>query len=134
MNTNPENANNFVLMISYMGLVLGIFFIIHSPIIILNMNVNFKQLLFNSIVLIFGGFKNSLICIILIGGYIILGIYVPYSLFLMIYFIPIILCKFPYRNLLKFKALKLNTTVEELTKKENQDDYLNEYGYVNHSD
>ena len=44
--------------------------------------------------------------------------------------IPIfILLSYKY---LRFKALKLNTTVEELTKQENQDDYLDEYGYVNH--
>ena len=134
MNSNPDNMNGFILMVSYVGLVLGIIFIIHSPVIILNMNVNLRQLLFNSIVLIFGGFKNSLICLILIVGYVVLGIYFPYSLFLLIYIIPIVLSKFTYQNLLKFKALKLNMSVEELTKKENQDDYLDEYGYVNHND
>lgn len=134
INTNPESMNHIVLLLSYVGLILALLFIVHAPVIILNMNVNLKQLIFNSVVLIFGGIKNSLYTIALLLVFIISIAYVPYMLFMLIYFIPIILQRFPYNNLIKFKAIKLGKTVEELTKQEDQDDYLDEYGYVNHSE
>ena len=134
MNSNPDAMNNFVLLLSYVGLVISLIIIVHAPIVILNMNVNLIQLLYNSIVLIFGGIKNSIYTIALLIIFIVSIVYVPYLLFFLIYFIPVILQRFPYQNLLILKAIKLNTTVEELTKKENQDDYLDEYGYINRSE
>lgn len=134
MNTNLESMNEFILIVSYIGFFIGIYFMIFSPIIILNMNVNFRQLVFNSIFVVFGSIKNSLLSIICMVGYLLIGTKIPYIYIIGIYFIPYVISKLTYKNLLTFKALRLNTTVEELTKKENHDDYLDEYGYVNHDD
>ncbi|MBQ3253752.1 MAG: hypothetical protein IJA65_04265 [Acholeplasmatales bacterium] len=134
MNTNLEVMNEFILFISYVGLIIGIIFLINAPIIILNMNVNLRQLLFNSIALIFGGFVNSLLAIAAVGVYVVAGILFPYLLLIGIYIVPFFVSKYTNQNLLKLKARKLKTTVEELTKKENQDDYFDEKGYINHSE
>ena len=51
--THPEKNQMIVLILSYIALFIGIVFFIHAPIIILTMKVNFRQLMYNSIMLIF---------------------------------------------------------------------------------
>ena len=134
MNTNPEQMSTFMLFISYVGLIIGAYLLIHSPVVILDMKVNFRQLLFNSIFLIMGGFKNTLLCIVCVLAYVFIGIAMPYLMILGIYFIPFVISKFTSKNIIQLKAIRMNTTVAELTRLENQDDYLDENYFVNHED
>lgn len=131
MNTNLEQMNTVMLFISYTGLIIGIYLLIHSPVIILDMKVNFRQLLFNSVFLIMGGFKNTLLCIVGVLVYELIGITVPYLTIVLIYFIPFLISKLTSKNIIQLKAIRMNTTVAELTKMENQDDYLDENDFIN---
>ena len=131
MNTNLEQMNTVMLFISYIGLIIGIYLLIHSPVIILDMNVNFRQLLFNSVFLIMGGFKNTLLCIVGVLAYALIGITIPYLTIVLIYFIPFLISKLTSKNIIQIKAIRMNTTVAELTKMENQDDYLDENDFIN---
>lgn len=131
MNTNLEQMNTVMLFISYTGLIIGIYLLIHSPVIILDMKVNFRQLLFNSVFLIMGGFKNTLLCIVGVLAYALIGITIPYLTIVLIYFIPFLISKLTSKNIIQLKAIRMNTTVAELTKMENQDDYLDENDFIN---
>ena len=131
MNTNLEQMNTVMLFISYTGLIIGIYLLIHSPVIILDMKVNFSQLLFNSVFLIMGGFKNTLLCIVGVLAYALIGITIPYLTIVLIYFMPFLISKLTSKNIIQLKAIRMNTTVAELTKIENQDDYLDENYFIN---
>ncbi len=128
--TDPEGMNAVVLAISCVLLVVGIFYMATSPTIIVNMNVTFLQLLYNGIMLLFGGLGRSLLAVLIIAGIVLLILYFPYVLILVCYLAPWAGAKLMLENLLKLKAKALGTTVEELKKQQNRDDYLDEYGNV----
>ena len=130
MNTNPDAMKTVFLFVSYIALIIGIVILINSPIILLNMNVNFKQLIYNSVALILGGVKNFILSLFIVIGYLIISSMVPVIYVLGLYFIPLCIAPLTYQSFLKLKAKALNTTVQELTKQEKEDDYIDEYGNV----
>ncbi len=132
--THPENNQIVILILSYIALFFGIVFFIHAPIIILSMNVNFRQLIYNSIMLIFGGLIRSLTLIIVMIGVGFIAVYLPHLLFFIPYFILFMMAKTMFFNMYTLKARALKTTPQELMKKEKEDAYLNEYGQVDHSE
>ena len=117
--THPEKNQMIVLILSYIALFIGIVFFIHAPIIILTMKVNFRQLMYNSIVLLI--------------GVAFIAIYLPHLLFFLPYFIAFVIAKMIYPNFYVLKARALKTTPQELLNQEQQDAYLDEYGQVDHS-
>ncbi len=131
--THPEKNQMIVLILSYIALFIGIVFFIHAPIIILTMKVNFRQLMYNSIMLIFGGIFRSILTIVLMIGIAFIAIYFPHLLFFLPYFIAFVIAKMIYPNFYVLKARALKTTPQELLNQEQQDAYLDEYGQVDHS-
>lgn len=129
-NTNLENMNYFVLAVSYIALIVGVVFIVTAPTVIVNMKVNFWQLLHNGVMMLFGGLWRSLLAIACISGVVALIIYFPYVIPLTLYPVPMIVSRLMTENFYKLKAKALGTTVYELKKKQNEDDYLDEYGQI----
>ena len=129
-NTHPERLNAFVLAVSWIALVVGMFYMATAPTVIVKMNVKFRQLLFNGITLLFGGFWRSVLCVGCTAGVAALILYFPYALPLTFYAVPYLTAKLMGENMLRLKAKVLGTTVEELRAAEEKDDYLNEYGEV----
>ena len=124
---HSEGFNSVILVLSYVFLVLGIIFLAHAPMIIIGMNVNLRQLIFNSFLFFFGGVVNSLIAIVSIGALFVIASYIPYGILPLIYFVAVAVAHFTYKNFLVFKAKKLNISVYELTKRQNEDDFLEDY-------
>lgn len=133
-NTHPENLNTFVLAVSVIALVFGVFYLATAPMIIVNMDVTFFQLLRNGIMLLFGGLLHSIIAVACIAGVVALIIWYPYVVVLTLYAAPYLVCRLMYENFYKLKARALGTTVEKLREQENADDYLDEYGRVKHDE
>lgn len=131
--THPEQNQIVILILSYLALFIGIVFFIHAPIIILTMKVNFRQLLFNSLMLIFGGIIRSILTISLMIGIGFIAVYLPHLLFFLPYFIALVISKMIFPNFYVLKARALKTTPQELINQEKNDDYLDEYGQVDHS-
>lgn len=129
-NTHIENLNGFVLAVSYIALIVGIFYMTTAPTIIVNMNVKFRQLLYNGIMLLFGGLWRSIAAVALVAAVVLIIIYYPYILILTLYAFPYINSKLMGENFLKLKAKAQGTTVEELKRKRGEDDYLDEYGNI----
>lgn len=65
-------------IIGYTVLILATTTLINGPMLILHMNLNFRQLLFNSFMLIFGKWWLFLITIIIYAGVAVLCIFFPY--------------------------------------------------------
>lgn len=133
-NTHPENTNYFVLAVSCIALFVGIIYLVTSPTVIVNMNVTLRQLFYNGIMLIFGGLLHSVICVACVAGIVALVLYFPYAVPLTLYAVPLLVSFLMNENLLKLKAKALNTSVFELKKQKNADDYLNEDGTVNRTE
>lgn len=133
-NVHPENLNSFVLAVSVIALVFGIFYLATAPAIIVNMNVTFFQLLRNAIMLLFGGLLHSVIAVACIAGVVALVLWYPYAVLPTLYAVPYIVSRLMYENFYKLKARALGTTVEKLREQENADDYLDEYGRVKHDE
>ena len=74
----PEVGYIVVNIIGYTVLILATITLINGPMLILHMNLNFKQLLFNSYMLIFGKWWLFLITIIIYAGVVVLCIFFPY--------------------------------------------------------
>ena len=129
-NTHLENLNGFILAVSYITLIIGCFYMTTAPTVIVNMNVNFFQLLVNGIMLLFGGFLNSLVSIICVAGVVYLILNYPIIALATLYAFPFITDKLMLENLYRLKAKALKTTVYELKKQEKEDDYLDEYGNI----
>lgn len=129
-NTHPENLNAFVLAISVIALVFGIFYLATAPAVIVGMNVNFRQLLRNGIMLLFGGAVRSIAAVACIVGAVALILWFPYAVVLTFYAVPYINCRLMSENFYKLKAKALGTTVRELKAEEHADDYLDEYGRI----
>ena len=130
LNTHPENMNYFLLAISYIALFIGGIYLTTGPTIIVNMNINFFQLLRNGFMLLFGGLLRSLGSIALMVGLFALVLYYPYAVVATLYVVPLLTTKLMYENLLVLKARVLQTSVYELKKQQTSDDYLDETGAV----
>ena len=123
---HQEGFNIIILVLSYVFLGIGIIFLAHSPMIIIGMNVNLRQLIFNSFLFFFGGFLNSLIAIVALALIVVLAAYIPYLIIIYAYFAYKVVAYFTGKNFLVFKAKKLNITVNELTKMQDEDNYFEE--------
>lgn len=107
-NMNLDQMNNVIYVVSYVILILGIIILISAPTIIINMNVSFTQLIFNSFILLFGNLKNTLYSILLIIVLVLLVLYFPYIVIFTFYIIILFNSKFMKENLeiLRTKSLK----------------------------
>lgn len=130
-NTHPENTNYFILAVCCIALFVGIIYLVTAPTVIVNMQVNLRQLIYNGIMLIFGGFIRSLISIALIAGIAALILFFPYAVPFTLYAVPLAISKLMSENFIKLKAKALGTSVFELKKQQTEDDYLDENGAVN---
>lgn len=129
-NTHPENINYFVLAVSCVALFVGVVYFTTAPTVIVNMNVTLRQVLYNGIMLVFGGLLRSLIAIACVAGVVALIIFYPYFVPLTLYAVPLITSMLMKENFLKLKAKALNTSVFELKKKQTADDYVDENGQI----
>lgn len=129
-NAHPENTNYFVLAVSCIALVIGIIYLVTSPTVIVNMKVNLRQLFYNGIMLLFGGLIRSILSIAFVTGIFALILYYPYVVPLTLYAGPLLVSKFMNENFYELKAKALKTSVFELKKQENADDYLDENGRI----
>ena len=133
-NTHPENINYFVLAVCWIALVVGAIYLVHAPIIIVNMKVTFRQLMYNGFMLIFGGLIRSILAVGMVAGIVAIILYYPYVLPLTLYLFPFLLSKLLTENFLELKAKATKTSVYELKHNKGKDDYLNENGEINHDD
>lgn len=133
-NTHPENTNYFVLAISVIALVVGVIYLATAPTVIVNMNVKFRQLIYNGIMMIFGSLWRSIVSVLLIGGMVAIILYYPYVIVLTLYAVPLVISRLMTENFYHLKAKALNTSVFELKKKQNEDDYLDEKGAIKRDD
>ena len=131
---HPENMNYFVLAVSCIALVVGIIYLVTSPVIIVNMKVTFRQLIYNGIMLLFGGLWRSIISLACIGGIVALILFFPYLVPLTLYPVPYLLSKLMTENFYRLKAKAKGISVFELKKQLNEDDYLDENGKINRSE
>ncbi len=124
-----DSISIVVLVVSYVLLIFTMIIFVNSPILITNMNLTFKQLLFNSFTLIFGKWYMSILLFVFTIGILVLcGNYI-YLTPLFVYGHCIACYKLSSINFLNLKARALNTTVNEL-KKDVKDPYFDEYGNV----
>ena len=133
-NTHPENTSYFVLAVSVVALVVGIIYLATAPTVIVNMDVKFRQLIYNGIMMLFGSLWRSLVSVLLIGGVVALILYYPYVVIVTLYAVPLLISRFMTENFFHLKAKALNTSVFELKKKQNDDDYLDEKGAIKRDD
>ena len=133
-NTHPEHTNYFVLAVCVVALIVGVLYLINGPIIIVNMQVGFRQLLYNGFMLLFGGFLRSVLAIGVMGGVVAMILFYPYVLPLTLYAVPFVLSKLLTENFYVLKAKALKTSVYELKHNIDKDDYINENGEVNHDE
>ncbi len=129
-NTHPANVNYFVLAVSVVALIVGIVYLATAPTVIVNMEVKFPQLLYNGVMMLFGSLWRSLIAVLLIAGVVALILFYPYLVAVTLYFAPMVITRMMTENFYRLKAKALKTSVFELRKKENADDYLDEKGAV----
>lgn len=129
-NTHPQNINYFVLAVSVIALVVGIIYLATAPTVIVYMDVKFRQLIYNGIMMLFGSVWRSLASVAIIAGVVALVLYYPFVVPLTLYPAPLIISKLMTENFYHLKAKALNTSVFELKKKEKEDDYLDEKGAV----
>lgn len=130
-NTHPENTNYFVLAVSCVALFIGIVYLVTAPTVIINMNVNLRQLLYNGVMLIFGGLLRSIISALCVAGIVALILFYPYVVPLTLYAVPLAISKLMAENFIKLKAKALKTSVFELKRKQTEDDYINDNGEIN---
>lgn len=133
-NTHPESVNGFVNVVSYITLFIGAVYLVHAPLIIVKMNVTFTQLLYNGIMLIFGGWWRSILALGVIAAIAALVMYFPYIVPATLYFVPFSIAKLLDESFWRLKAKALNVPVAKLKKRSIEDDYLDEYGEVDHSE
>lgn len=132
--TNPERINYFIMVLCCITLVIGVVFLINGPIIIVNMKVKFRQLVYNSFKLLSGGILRSLIAVAIVCGVVALIMFYPYLVPLTLYAVPYALTKLLTENFYVLKAKALKVSVYQLKNDTGKDNYLNEYGEVNHDD
>lgn len=133
-NTHTEKTNAFLLAVSVIALFVGVIYLATSPTVIVNMDLKFRQLIYNGIMMLFGSLWRSAISVALIGGVVAMILYYPYAVALTLYAVPFVISNLMAENFLKLKAKALNTSVFELKKKQNEDDYLDEKGAIKRDD
>lgn len=131
---NPEKTNYFVLAVSCIALVVGAIYLITAPVIIVNMNVKFRQLIYNGIMLLFGGLWRSLLCLACVGGIIALILLYPYAVPVTLYAAPYLVSVLMTENFYCLKAKAKGISVFELKNQLKEDDYLDENGKINRSE
>ena len=129
-NTHPENTNYFVLAVCVIALFVGIVYLATSPTVIANMDVKFRQLIYDGIMMIFGSLWRSAVSVLIIVGIVALVLFYPYVLPLTLYAAPFAISRFMAENFIRLKAKATNTSVYELKSKKNEDDYLDERGAI----
>lgn len=130
-NFHPQETNGFVLAVSCIALVACVIYLATAPTIIINMNVNFFQLLRNGFMLIFGGLLRSILAVLCFAGVVALILYYPYVIIFTLYLVPFAVSYLMRENMYVLKAKALKTSVYELKKQRTKDDYLDEYGNIN---
>ena len=133
-NTHAEALNfigYFVLAVSCIALIVGAIFLTTAPTVIVNMNVTFRQLLYNGVMLIFGGAIRSLVCVAVVAGVFALFIFYPFAVILTLYVSTYLISRFMNENIIKLKAKALKVSVYQLKKKPENDGYLDENGEIN---
>jgi hypothetical protein len=90
-------------ILSYVMLWIGLTVLVYSPTIITNMNVRFKELLYNTIMMIFGGIINYIISIGLVVVFLYLSIQYIIVLVLGIPFVVYLISRLSIMNLNKLK-------------------------------
>ncbi len=108
----------FFLLLSYVGLIIGLVVLANGSVIILKMNVRFVQLLVNSITVILGGIPNFLMLALIYGAYLVVGSVNPLLLPFGLYFICMATYTLVNKNILQLKALKYKVSVQELERRE----------------
>ncbi len=129
-NTHPQNTNYFVLAISCIALTAGIIYLVTAPTVIVNMRVTLRQLLYNGIMLLFGGLWRSLIALACSAVVVALILFYPFALIAVPYFYVFIVSRVMNENFLRLKAKAVGKSVFEL-KNNDKDDYLDENGEIN---
>ena len=130
-NTHLDKMNYIVLAVSYVTLVVGAIYFTTAPTIIVNMNVNFFQLLHNGFMLLFGGLLRSLAALLLVAGFLALVLFYPYVIVATLYLIPMLVTKLMTENLYTLKARMMQTNVYQLKKEETSDDFFDDRGRIN---
>lgn len=125
-NSHFEQNFYFILIVSYIALIIGIFYLITAPTIIVNMNVSFRQLLYNGFMLLMGNLKNTIFALVLAALVVVLILYFPYVIPFMFYFVTLLSQKLMSENFLRLKAKALGVRVEDLKKESDEDEFLSE--------
>ena len=133
-NTHLDKMNYFLLAVSYIALVVGGIYLTTAPTIIVNMNINFFQLLRNGFMLLFGGLFRSIASVAVIGGILALVLLYPYAIPATLYLAPLLTSKLMLENFYVLKARVLGTSVYAVKQEELNDDYLDERGMVKHAE
>ena len=131
---HPENMNYFVLVVSCVALVVGAMYLVTAPTIIVNMKVNVRQLIYNGIMLLFGGLWRSLVSLACVGGIIALILLYPYAVPVTLYVAPYVITVLMTENFYRLKAKSLGVSVYELKASLKEDDYLDENGKINRTE
>ncbi|HBY65711.1 MAG TPA: hypothetical protein DEG42_04950 [Acholeplasmataceae bacterium] len=88
---------------SYIMLWIGLTVLIYSPTIITNMNVKFKELIYNSIMLIFGGIINYILSMSLLVVFMYLSIQ---YIFVLVFGIPLVIYMISRLSILNLNHIK----------------------------
>ena len=112
--------NDVLTVICYVLLITSVIFITDAPIIILRMNVNLKQLLFNCITLIYGCWWFLLISFIVTIGYFVAFAYFPYIGGAGLYFVALIGNLASRKAMKKLMARRLKVKPSEIEEPENK--------------
>lgn len=113
--------NDVLTVICYVLLIIALIFITDAPIIILRMNVNLKQLLFNCIVLIYGCWWFLLISFVVSIGYFVAFAYFPYIGGAGLYFLALLANFASRRAMRNLMAKRLKVKPSEIEEPENKE-------------
>lgn len=125
-NTHIDAINPFFLGVSYVALVIGGFYLMSAPMVLVNMDVTFFQLLRNGFVMLFAGPVRTLISLLILAAVFLSISYAPYLTIPLLYFAPLFITGLMKENFLYLKAKALGTNVYELKNNSEKDDYSNE--------
>lgn len=119
-----DRSNTPITIISFVVLIYGALMFVNAPILILNMKLKLPQLMFNSIILIYGKWYLSIITIVLVVGVTIGLLYFPYITPFVLYFLAFIIAKSTYVNFeaVKIKTLKRQGVLEDVKEEEKSND------------
>lgn len=134
---HPENLNflgGFVLAVSCVALVAGLIYLVTAPAIIVNMRVGVRELIYNGVMLPFGGLWRSLLSLACVGGIVALVLLYPYAVPFTLYPAPYIISVLMTENLYRLKAKAEGVSVYELKRRLKEDGYLDENGKISRSE